>query len=86
MTTVTQLPVQATTSRPAPKRILRPCEYGLWASVKDLETQLGTVEAYNRLCDWAERFKAQIDRGDAKPQHPLFSTDPKWIYPAGDDE
>lgn len=50
-----------------------------------METQVGTVEAYNRLCDWAEALKAKIDRGDAKAQSHLFATDPKWIYPAGDD-
>ena len=52
-------------------------------SVRDMETQMGTVETYNRLCDWAQSLKAKIDRGDAKVQHPMWSTDPKMIYPAG---
>lgn len=82
MSSVEQLPVKASTERPAPKRIMRPCEYGLWGAVKDCETQMGTVEAYNRLCDWAESLKAKIDRGDAKAQHPMWATDPKMIYPA----
>ncbi|MCP1117002.1 hypothetical protein [Robbsia andropogonis] len=46
---------------------------------------MGTVEAYNRLCDWAQHLKEKIDRGDAQAQHSLFATDPKWIYPAGGD-
>lgn len=83
MSDIRKLPVQATTSRPAPKRIVRPCEWGLLGSVRDLETQLGTVEAYNRLCDAAEQLKAKIDRGDAQAQHKMFATDPEWIYPAG---
>lgn len=83
MSNVEQLPVKASTERPAPKRIMRPCEYGLWNAVKACETQMGTVEAYNRLCDWAESLKAKIDRGDAKAQNPMWATDPKFIYPAG---
>ncbi len=81
MSKVEQLPVKQTTERPVPKRIMRPCEYGLWSAVLDMETQMGTVEAYNRLCDWAASLKAKIDRGDAKKQHPMWATDPKFIYP-----
>jgi hypothetical protein len=81
---VEQLPVKASSDRPPPKRIMRPCEYGLWNAVKSMETQMGTVEAYNRLCDWAESLKAQIDRGEAKAQHSMWATDPNFIYPAGD--
>ncbi|WP_186145957.1 hypothetical protein [Burkholderia gladioli] len=81
---VRAFPSPTATSRAAPKRIMRPCEYGLWGAVKDMETQMGTVEAYNRLCDWAEHLKAKIDRGDAQAQNRLFATDPKMIYPAGD--
>jgi hypothetical protein len=50
-----------------------------------METQMGTVEAYNRLCDWAQSLKAKIDQGDAKAQHAMWATDPKYIYPAGGD-
>jgi hypothetical protein len=82
MSNVEQLPVKGTSDRPTPKRIMRPCEWGLLATVKDLETQMGTVEAYNRLCDAAQQLKAKIDRGDAQAQHKLFATDPEWIYPA----
>lgn len=83
MSNVEQLPVKGTSDRPAPKRIMRPCEYGMWNAVKDMETQMGTVEAYNRLCDWAQALKEKIDAGDAQAQHKMFATDPAWIYPAG---
>lgn len=83
MTNVLQLPVTGTTDRPAPTRIVRPCEYGLRNAVAALETQLGTVEAYNRLCDAAARLKAQIDEGGAKLPIPVFATDPQYIYPQG---
>jgi hypothetical protein len=84
MSNVEQLPVKGTGERPAPRRIVRPCEWGLRSVVTDLETQMGTIEAYNRLCDAAQQLRAKIDRGDAQAQHKLFATDPKWIYPAGD--
>lgn len=80
---VRQFPSMLTTDRPAPKRIVRPCEYGLYGAVRDLEIQLGTVEAYNRLCDAASRLKAQIDAGEALAQHSMWATDPKFIYPQG---
>ena len=56
-----------------PKRIMRPCDWGLRTAIRDLETQLGTIEAYNRLAEAAHALKAQIDAGDARPQHPLFA-------------
>jgi hypothetical protein len=79
---VEQLPVKGTSDRLAPRRIVRPCEWGLLGVIRDMETQMGTVEAYNRLCDAAQQLKAKIDRGDAQAQHKLFATDPDWIYPA----
>ncbi|WP_454826085.1 hypothetical protein [Paraburkholderia xenovorans] len=82
MSNVEQLPVISTSDRPAPRRIVRPCEWGLRAAITDMETQMGTVEAYNRLCDAAQQLKAKIDRGDAQAQNRLFATDPEWIYPA----
>lgn len=84
MSNVEQLPVKATSERPPPKRIMRPCEWGLLGTVRDLETQMGTVEAYNRLCDAAQKLKTKIDAGEAEQQNRLFATDPKWIYPAQD--
>ena len=82
MSNVEQLPVKGASERPAPRRIMRPCEYGLLGTVRDLETQMGTVEAYNRLCDAAQRLKAKIDAGDAEQQHKMWATDPNFIYPA----
>lgn len=56
-----------------PKRIKRPADYGLQHACINLETQYGTIEAYNRLVEAAKRMKAQIDAGKAKPQNPLFA-------------
>ena len=60
-----------------PKPIVRPCDYGLMGAINDAETQLGTIEAYNRLCAHAARLKARIDRGDVKAQNPLFAKNPR---------
>jgi len=83
MSDIRQIPSPKETSREAPKRIKRPCEWGMQGAVRDMETQMGTVEAYNRLCDWAQHLKEKIDRGDAQAQAAMWATDPKWIYPAG---
>ncbi|WP_156173852.1 hypothetical protein [Cupriavidus basilensis] len=82
MSDIRQLPVQGVAARPAPKKIVRPCEYGMYNAVKDMETQMGSVEAYNRLCEWAAHLKAKIDAGEAVQQHAMWATDPKFIYPA----
>ena len=83
MTDVVALPVQAKPTEELPKPIMRPCDYGLWNAVRAMETQVGTVEAYNRLCQWAAQLHAKIEAGDAKAPHPMWLTDPKFIYPAG---
>jgi hypothetical protein len=70
------------TNRKAPNRIVRPCEWQLFSAVNALETQMGSVEAYNRLCDAAEAMKKKIDAGDGRAQHPMWATDPTMIYPA----
>lgn len=57
----------------SPRRILRPCDAGLWLAVSALETQLGTIEAYNRLVGAANKMRAQIDAGDVRAQNPLFA-------------
>lgn len=62
---------------PVPKRIVRPCDYGLLAAVRDMETQVGTTEAYNRLVTAAEALRARIDAGDIRPQNPIFATNIK---------
>lgn len=59
---------------PMPERIMRPCDYGLLNAIHGLETQLGTIEAYNRLADASHALKAQIDAGNAKPQNPMYAT------------
>lgn len=56
-----------------PKRLIRPCDYGLMNAIRGLETQLGTIEAYNRLAEAAHALKAKIDAGNAKPQNPMFA-------------
>ena len=60
----------------APGLIRRPCDYSLLMAVDALETQLGSIEAYNRLAAAAHALKAKIDAGKAQAQHVLFRTDP----------
>jgi hypothetical protein len=60
---------------------MRPCDYGLISAIHALETQVGSVEAYNKLCDAAVVLKSKIDAGKAEPQNPLFATNPEYIYP-----
>lgn len=62
---------------PPPKRIVRPCDYGLRTVVWSLEQQLGTIEAYNRLCEAAAALHAAIEAGEAKPQNPIFAVHPR---------
>jgi hypothetical protein len=66
-------PLPAGTPKPLPKRIARPCDWGLVNAMTNLEIQLGTIEAYNRLVWAAEMLKAKIDRGGAQPQNPIFA-------------
>ena len=56
-----------------PLPIRRPCDYSLKMAVSALETQLGTIEAYNRLAAAAHDLKAKIDAGKAAPQNPMFA-------------
>ena len=70
-------------TRSQPKKIFRPCDYGLVIAVNGLETQVGTVEAYNRLCDAALMLKNKIDSGNSEKPHEIWLTDPEWIYPMG---
>lgn len=58
---------------PMPRPIVRPCDWGLLGAVNNLETQLGTIEAYNRLATAAHALKAKIDAGQALPQNPMFA-------------
>lgn len=58
---------------PLPKPIVRPCDWGLIQAINNLEAQLGTIEAYNRLATAAARLMEQIKAGNAKAQNPIFS-------------
>lgn len=60
-----------------PNEIIRPCDYGLYNAVHSAETQLGTIEAYNRLVRWCANLKAKIDAGEAKPQNPIYAKHPR---------
>lgn len=60
-----------------PVPMLRPADWSLRNAVQALETQLGTIEAYNRLVDAARALRVQIEAGDAKPQNPLYAIDPR---------
>jgi hypothetical protein len=57
----------------APRRLVRPCDYGLLLAVQNLETQLGTIEAYNRLVQAANVLRNKVERGDAKAQNPIYA-------------
>lgn len=70
---VTKLNVSGNLRKP-PKRIARPCEWGLKGTISDLETQLGSIEAYNMLADYAAKLKHKIDSGNAKPQNMIYWT------------
>lgn len=83
MADIHQLKTNETTTRQPPVPILRPCDYSLLTAVNAMEIQVGTVEAYNKLCDAAAHLKAQIDRGDAKQAMTAYATDPAFIYPGG---
>ncbi|MDD5271503.1 MAG: hypothetical protein PHU14_02170 [Methylovulum sp.] len=66
-----------------PSPIKRPCHYGLESAVMDMETQIGSVEAYNQLCLAARQLKRKIDSGQGKRQAEMYATDPNCIYPVG---
>lgn len=60
-----------TQQRPMP--IVRPCDYGLEIAVMALETQVGTIEAYNRIVDKCRVLREQIERGHIKAQNQLYA-------------
>lgn len=72
------------TGRPLdlPGRINRPCDYDLELTTFNLESQLGTIEAYNRIVAMAERLHEKIKNGKAKPQNPLFAASIRGDTPA----
>ncbi len=58
---------------PLTKPIIRPCDWGLRLAIDNLETQLGSIEAYNRLATAAAALKAKIDAGGAVAQNSLYA-------------
>jgi hypothetical protein len=76
-TTVVAWPLPTGVAAAAPKRIKRPCDWGLDCAVHDLEVQLGTIEAYNRLVEAAEQMRAEIEAGRVKAQNPLYAVSVK---------
>lgn len=58
---------------PLPNPIVRPCDWGLKRSINNMEIQLGTIEAYNRLATAAAEMKYKIDTGNAQAQNPIFA-------------
>jgi hypothetical protein len=56
-----------------PARMVRPCDWSLKSAIYALETQLGTIEAYNRLAEAAHVLAAKIEAGNAAAQHPMFA-------------
>jgi len=68
-------PLQGPITQDQPEPIKRPCDYGLEGAIWGLETQLGTIEAYNRLAAAAHRLKSRIDDGDIRPQNQIFAKD-----------
>lgn len=75
MSNITRLETAERVTQAAPAPIRRPCDYTLLMAVDALETQLGSIEAYNRLAAAAHALKAKIDAGKAQAQHVLFRTD-----------
>ena len=65
--------------RPLPKPVVRPCEWGLRKAIIGLESQLGSIEAYNMIVRYAEALADKIERGEADPQNPYFATDPRNV-------
>lgn len=64
-------------TRPLPEPIVRPCEWGLRACIMGMESQLGSIEAYNMLVKYAESLKSKIEIGNGEAQNPYFATDPR---------
>lgn len=58
----------------APQHLKRPCDYSLDTAVGNLECQLGTIEAYNRLASMARQLRKKIDAGNAKAPLPHYLT------------
>lgn len=75
MAEITTWPLQGPVEVEPPRLIKRPCDNGLDLAILNLETQLGTIEAYNRLCRAAHKMHTRIELDDVKPQNPLYAVD-----------
>lgn len=84
MAKVSKLHPRAAASRPVPVPIKRPCDYGLQLVVAECEYQVGSVEAYNKLCAASVSLKHKIDRGEGVQALACFAIDPEYIYPVGE--
>lgn len=80
-TKVVPWPKDGRADRPEPRRLMRPCDWSLQTAVQSLETQLGSIEAYNRLADAAAEMRAKIDAGNAQPQNPIYAVHPRGGQP-----
>lgn len=58
--------------RELPPRLYKPAECGLLTAVMALETQLGTIGAYNALVEAAEKLRAKIERDEAEGANPIY--------------
>ena len=73
MSEVKAWPLQGPITERLPRPIKRPADYGLEIAIYELEAQLGSVDAYNRLAAAAHALKAKIDAGNGKAQNPIFA-------------
>lgn len=77
MTNVRPWPLQGRAIDAVPKKIKRPCDFGLELAVMQLVTQLGTIEAYNRLVAVCDQMRIDIVNGKVEAQNPLYAVDIK---------
>lgn len=77
MTNIEAWPKPTGKPKKIPERIKRPADWGFESAWMQLETQLGTIEAYNRMVEMCERVKLKIDRGGAVAQNPIYAKSPK---------
>jgi len=68
---ITQFPKQPRADD-LPRPIVRPCDASLALTWMHLETQLGTVEGYNRLVELAAKIRVRIYQGDITAQSPIY--------------
>lgn len=66
-------PKQGRPTDKKPQKIKRPCDWSLEGAIMEMETQLGTIEAYNRLVEATENLKALIGKGEIKPQNSIYA-------------